>query len=75
MAKLVLRNWRVVEAQPSGMYVWFDPCRERVELFELEEPTAEAGVGEPGEGDDQRGLFDAQYPGNREVVESDDLPF
>ena len=74
MAKLILRAWRVQEAEPSGSFVWFDPSRERVELFSLEEPRPEDGVASASEGGDQRGLFDASYPGNREVID-DDLPF
>ena len=54
--------------------MWFDPDVERLELFDLLDLPAEAGVSEGLEGDDQRSLFDAEYPGNREVLE-EDLPF
>jgi len=52
--RLVLRKWRVQDAEPSGLFVWFDPTRESVELYELE-PQLEAGVGEDLEGDDSDG--------------------
>jgi len=71
--RVVLRSWRVQEAEPSGFFVWFDPTREGIELYELDPPT-ESGVADACEGDDQRGLWDAPGSSNNEVVE-DDLPF
>ena len=71
--RIVLRSWRVQEAEPSGLFVWFDPDREGVELYELDPPT-ESGVGDPCEEDDQRGLWDSSDQVN-ELVDSNELPF
>jgi len=57
--RLVLRSWRVVEAEPSGLFVWYDPSREAVQLYEVE-PPMESGVGDPCEGDDQRSLWSSR---------------
>ena len=48
--ELVIRNWRVTEALPSGLHVFFDPSRECVKLFRLhpdEQPplNSESGLG------------------------------
>ncbi len=69
----MLRNWRVVDASPSGLFVWFDPSRESVELYELE-PEVEPRVADASEGDDQRQIRLFQSDQN-EVVVVDDLPF
>ncbi len=63
----------MVEAQPHGLTVWFDPEVERVELHDVE-PPSEDGVLEVREAGDRRGLWDALYPGRREVLE-EGLPF
>ena len=74
MAKrLVLRSWRVVTAEPSGSFVWFDPEREEVRLYALEPPT-ESGVLEVSEGDDYPQLWD-EVDQVIPVVEDDGLPF
>ena len=52
MRELILRSWRVTEAQPHGLTVWFDPHREQLKLYELEPPDY-SGVREGCEGDDQ----------------------
>jgi len=49
---IVVRNWRVVEASPSGLFVWFDPSRESVEVYELMEPLKNEGVADALERDD-----------------------
>ena len=73
MAKeLVIRKWRM-ESVPDGCWLFFDPSREDVRLYELE-PRAETGVLEVSEGDDQIGIFDEVKSSNNEIVE-DDLPF
>ena len=74
MAKklLVLRSWRVQKAEPSGFFVWYDPSREGIELYELEPPKDE-GVPEVLEADDQRSLW--CDPNQVQTVVSDDLPF
>ncbi len=69
--KKILSNWRVIRAEPSGLFVWFDPDRESVELYELE-PSPEERVDERHE----RGDSDGQL----ELLPSDeppigDLPF
>ena len=71
--RLVLRSWRVQKAEPSGFFVWFDPGREGIELYELEPPKDE-GVADASEGDDQRGLWDVRDQVTM-GVEVDDLPF
>ena len=75
MAKrLVLRSWRLMDADPSGLFVWYDPTRESIELYELD-PPKESGVPEVGERDDfgQIGMFQSSV----NEPESDDsgLPF
>jgi len=55
MAKrLMLRSWRVVGAEPSGLFVWFDPARESVELYELEPPEIPGVDAYSEEGDQDR---------------------
>ena len=71
--RVVLRSWRVMEASPSGLFVWYDPTRESVELFELE-PPSETGVADACEGVDQRGLWDGPDQVMVRPFE-DDLPF
>ncbi len=51
MARIVLCNWRVTEGEPSGLHVWFDPSRERVEIHALE-PPSEDGVSAAVDKDD-----------------------
>ena len=46
-----IRNWRVVEAEPHGLQLWFDPLRERPSLHLLE-PSPGGGVAKCNEGDD-----------------------
>ena len=54
MAGKVIRAWRVVKADPSGMLCWFDPWTERVEIHSL--PVSDPGV-TPGAGEvDMGGL-------------------
>ncbi len=75
MKRLVLRSWRVMEADPSGFLVWFDPTREGVVLYELE-PGETAGVGAFREGDepsDTLELFPSDVPSSRPL--EDGLPF
>jgi len=75
MAKrIVLRNWRVSKAEPSGLFVWYDPDREVVELYELD-PETESRVADALEGVDPK---EGQLP--LSIVSGhpsglDDLPF
>ena len=71
--RVVLRSWRVQVAEPSGLFVWYDPARESVELYELE-PDAKQRVADASEGDDQKGLWDVRDQVTM-GVEVDDLPF
>ena len=72
--RIVLRSWRVHEAEPSGFFVWFDGAREGVELYELD-PLEEPGVAKALERDDQEDLFvPDQVNEARELLEPD-LPF
>ena len=71
MAKsIILRQWRMTEASPSGMTVWFDPARETVELFELE-PSKDSRVADAVDGDDQLDMYDPEVDKN----ELGELPF
>jgi len=70
--RIVLRSWRVQEAEPSGFFVWFDASRESIELYERDPPKDE-GVADACEGDDQRGLWDSSIVVNDPPEE--DLPF
>ncbi len=38
---LPIRNWRITEAEPSGLHLWFDEEREGVLLYELTPPVGE----------------------------------
>ena len=69
--KIILRSWRVTHAEPSGLFVWFDPTREAVELYELEPPKDE-GVAKANEGDDQ---YDLEYDPQSDKNELGELPF
>ena len=69
--KIILRSWRVMHADPSGLFVWYDPTRESVELFELDPPKNE-GVAIACEGDDQIDMYDPQS-GKNEL--DHELPF
>ena len=72
--RIELRSWRVAEAQPSGLFVWFDPARESVELYEVEPPT-ESGVGDPNEKDDHGQIWLFQSDQNEVLELVEDLPF
>ncbi len=41
MLEKVVCNWRVFEAQPSGLMLWFDPSCEVVRLYRLPPPDGE----------------------------------
>ena len=62
-----------MDAEPSGMFVWYDPTREAVELYERREPPKDEGVLEVLEGDDQ------DSPGcpssSKNELETLELPF
>ena len=45
----MIRNWRVMRAEPSGLVVWFDPSRESLRLYEGMELPKEGGVRSPME--------------------------
>ncbi len=74
MKRIVLRSWRVVEAEPSGFFVWYDPTREGIELYELE-PPKDSGVVAFSEGDDQIDAFPALDPSDTHRDPLDGLPF
>ena len=62
-----------MEASPSGRFVWYDPTRESVELYEVE-PPKESGVQEYNEMDD----WDVpRSEDNKQMFlnEGEDLPF
>ena len=68
-----IRLWRVSQAEPRGLHVWFDPDTEVLKLYALE-PQPKVGVGEDLEGDDR------DAPGrpdqvNDQLVLDDELPF
>jgi len=70
-----IRNWRVTEAEPFGLHVWFDPRSERVEIVLLEVGMEHPGEveGNPGEG----AVADEYYPGGAldTKYQQDNLPF
>ena len=68
--ELEVRNWRMTEASPSGLHLWFDPLRETVKLFELD-PGEFPGVHEVLEGDDHEDVYDPEVDKN----ELGELPF
>ena len=70
----VLRSWRVTEASPSGAYVWFDPSRETIRLYELE-PPPDRGVAIACEGGDQADLFETDQEKSVSRSLDTDLPF
>ena len=45
-------QWRVMEAEPSGLLLWFDPETEFPRLYEVE-PPRDSGVDSYCEEDDQ----------------------
>ena len=67
--RVKIRMWRMVrpEAGP-GMFVWFDPEREELQLYELKEPLPVGGVGDPCEEDD------SDSPGDPIQVKTTQLP-
>ena len=68
-SRIPIRSWRVVEAQPHGLSMWFDPRTERPRLYALgpSEPSGSRGVGDPGEEDDQ---YDIYEPDSSETLTS-----
>ena len=70
--KIVVRQWRITEASPSGCHVWFDPARETLELWS-EEPPEDSGVDDVLEGDDQIRL--GLTPSSINDPPEEDLPF
>jgi len=42
MVELPVRNWRILEAEPSGMLVWFDPKCELVKIYRTPHRDGEA---------------------------------
>ncbi len=73
MKRLMIRQWRVSKAEPSGLQVWFDPATEFVRLFELE-PSAKAGVEGYREGDDDEASSHVSESSNGVFIQ-EDLPF
>ena len=53
MARKKIVQWRISQAEPSGLTLWFDPMTEFPRLFELE-PHLRSGV-ETLVGDDANG--------------------
>jgi len=56
-SRIPIRSWRVCEAEPHGLQMWFDPRTERPRLYTLgsREQIPGAGVASSDEEDD---LFD-----------------
>jgi len=74
MAKMVLRAWRVQDAEPSGLMVWFDPERERIEIHELEHHP-EDGVPAVRERDDLDLFGRSDQVNNSPESDDSGLPF
>ena len=69
---LLVCAWRVIQAEPSGCFMWFDPETE-IPLLIVKEPETGSRVGEGCEGDDPEDLFGQNQVQNGSSV--DDLPF
>jgi len=50
MARKMIAQWRVSQADPSGLTLWFDPMTEFPRLYELE-PSLRRGVDDSTRGD------------------------
>jgi len=48
---MLINQWRVSKAEPSGLHLWFDPMVEFPRLYALE-PSLRRGVVSTMEGDD-----------------------
>ena len=74
MAKrIMIRQWRVSTADPSGLHVWFDPACEELRLYALDPPKDE-GVANALERGDQNDMFAPDQVHARQDS-PDDLPF
>ncbi len=47
MVEMIIRNWRVVDGDPSGLLLWFDPSCETVRLYRTP-PSMNSGEVAPG---------------------------
>jgi len=74
MKELVLRSWRMMKADPSGLMCWFDPEREKLMLFELD-PREDSRVDALCEGDDQYYEGGALDQGKPALLDEEGLPF
>ena len=73
--RIPIRMWRMSRPEKGpGMFVWFDPDREELELRQLE-PPKESGVGDPCEGDDPVGTSPAPDQEQRAFIFDEGLPF
>ena len=65
----IIAQWRVSQADPSGLTLWFDPMTEFPRLYELE-PSWKPGVDTPvrEDGRELDGLFP---PSIKELSEGD----
>ena len=69
--RILLRSWRIMEAEPYGLMMWFDPLRERPELYTLE-PGQDSGVDEFREGNEPD---ESGFPNSSETEPESGLPF
>ncbi len=78
MERLQVRAWRMMDAEPFGVLVWFDPSCEVVQVFSVAKGSLERipveGVRSAvrGHETDNYDLFEAQI---RSSSSDDDLPF
>ena len=88
MVEKPIRQWRVVEGQPSGCLVWFDPTTEIVRIYakdsdlEMDSTHGLAVLGMTGYLDKVRSVSGSTPGGGGEefkqeelVLEEDELPF
>ena len=75
LSKVAIRMWRMSRPEKGpGMFVWFDPDSEVLELF-AQEPPKDSGVGDYREGDDSDGDLAAPCSSNHELPLHGELPF
>ena len=59
LSRVKIRMWRMSRPEKGpGMFVWFDPTREELRIYEME-PPKDSGVEDFSDGDDQDSLADA----------------
>ncbi len=55
MIEMIIRQWRVSRAEPSGQMLWFDPSCEAVKLYRIPHRDGDVVAPGPTEIDDREG--------------------